>query len=91
MDGIAVFLGLVLFPLIAIGLITAFASNMKEAAEAITAAERDADAPTFRQLDYIDYLRETKRITEDWMLDDEPETKCEASALIDALLELPDL
>ena len=50
--------------------------------------EPDTRPPTERQLNYIDALIE-KRETEPWMLEKDPETIIEASALIEALLEQP--
>lgn len=44
--------------------------------------------PTDRQLNFIDALI-VERETEDWMLEEDPETMAEASDLISALLEQP--
>ena len=48
-----------------------------------------SDAPTFRQLDYIDALKEERHVPR-FLIDEEPETKAEASSLIDQLLDCPE-
>lgn len=66
-------------------------ANKSESAAIEEQARLDAlqnPPPTDRQLNFIDALI-AERETEDWMLEDDPQTVEEASALIDALLDQP--